>query len=256
MSRSNRRRRKRTPEDALKLAETVGPSVLQASPAKRYRYTDLRGEERIEMLRMAQACGRAAMTNFEAAQYFGVSEFTLTEWMAKDPEFALAIRVEKHLADERVERALYHRALGYAMAAEEIKITEDGVVHRAPIVKQIPPDVGAAIFWLKNRMPHLWKDKIDVDANVSGTVEVDAKGQDPRLLAMAVLDVLQQATYQKIGATIEGETVSPKRLSEYTDAELAKMDVEEIDRLMREEDQSDEPVPQTQASLRRRRAAP
>jgi hypothetical protein len=237
LSRSNRRKRKRTPEDALKLAETIGPTVLQASPAKRYRYTDLRGEERIEMLRMAQACGRAAMTNFEAAQYFGVTEFTLTEWMAKDPEFALAIRIDRHLADERVERALYHRALGYAMAAEEIKITEDGTVHRAPIVKQIPPDVGAAIFWLKNRMPHLWKDKIDVSADVSGSIDVNSKAEDPRLLAMAVLDVLQAATYQKIGATIDGETVSPKKLSEYTDAELEKMDTEELDRLFREDDQ-------------------
>ena len=42
--------------------------------------------------------------------------------------------------------------------------------------------------------------------------------------------------YQKIGATIDGETVSPKTLSEYTDAELEKMDTEELDRLFREDD--------------------
>lgn len=233
--RSMKRRRKLGPLDPTDLAENLCAGVLAPQPAKRYRYTNLRGEDRLEMLRMAQACGRAAMTNFEAAQYFGVSEFALSEWMARDPEFAICIRINKQLADERVERALYHRALGYAMRAEEVKLNADGTVVRAAVVKQIPPDVGAAVFWLKNRMPHLWKDKIDVNASLDGTIEVkDDKANDPRQLAMAVLDVLQQVAYQKIeDATIDGEVVDERDLASYTDDELAKMDVEEIDRLMR-----------------------
>lgn len=219
----------------MDLAENIGPAVLEAAPAKRYRYSDLRGEERIEMLRMAQACGRAAMTNFEAATYFGVSEFTFCEWMAKDPEFAICMRVNKQLADERVERALYHRALGFSVRAEEVKLNPDGSVVRAQVIKHIPPDVGAAVFWLKNRQPHLWKDKIDVSANIDGEVKLtEDKADDPRLLAMAVLDVLQQVAYKKIDdATIDGEVVDERDLASYTDDELAKMDVEEIDRLMR-----------------------
>lgn len=227
------RKRRGRQVDPMDLAENVGPSVLRAQPLKRYRYSDLRGEERIEMLRMAQACGRAAMTNFEAAEYFGVTVHTFGEWLAKDPELAMCFRINKTLADERVENALYHRALGYSMRAEEVKLNPDGTVVRAEVIKHIPPDVGAAVFWLKNRQPHLWKDKIDVNANVEAKVEIEDKSKDPRLLAMAVLDVLQAVTYQKIeDATIDGEVVDQRDLASYTDAELENMDMEAIDRLM------------------------
>lgn len=233
-----RKRRGQRSVDVQDLADNIAPAALRAQPSKRYRYSNLQGEDRIEMLRMAQSCARAAMTQFEAAEYFGVTMHTFTEWLAKDPEFAVAFRINKTLADERVEGALYHRALGYSMRAEEVKLNPDGTVVRAEVIKHIPPDVGAMVFWLKNRQPHLWKDKIDVNANVDAKVEIEDKSKDPRLLAMAVLDVLQAVTYQKIeNATIDGEVVDAKRMSEYTDAELENMDMEAIDRLMRGQDE-------------------
>ncbi|MCY1295079.1 hypothetical protein D9M70_444010 [compost metagenome] len=33
---------------------------------------------------------------------------------------------------------------------------------RVPTVKHYPPDPGAAIFWLKNRQPELWKERVEV----------------------------------------------------------------------------------------------
>lgn len=244
MDRAKTRRRKRGQLDPSQLAENLSPAVMEATQSKRYRYSDLRGEERVEMLRMGQACARAAMTNFEAAQYFGVSEHTFCEWMAKDPEFALCIRMNRQLADERVERALYHRALGYSFRSEEVKLNADGSVVRAEVIKHIPPDVGAATFWLKNRMPHLWKDKIDVQANIDGKIDIEDKASDPRLLAMAVLDVLEQAARSKVNATIDGEVVDEKTMAEYTDEELEGMDIEAIDQLMR--GQEHDTVPRSQ----------
>lgn len=34
-----------------------------------------------------------------------------------------------------------------------------------PTIKHYPPDTTAAIFWLKNRQPHLWRDKQEVEVN-------------------------------------------------------------------------------------------
>lgn len=204
---------------------------------KQYRFTDLRGTERVEMLRMVRDCAMSAMTNFEIASYFGVKEETLNEWVMKDPEFAIAMRLPRELADDRVEKALYARAVGYSFASEEIKITEEGTVHRAAVVKHIPPDVQAGFIWLKNRRG--WKDKLDVDANISGELTVEDKGEDPRLLAMAVLDVIQQAIYAKLPPTIEGEPVTVAQAAPrgYTDEQLEKMDVEELERLWSAEEQ-------------------
>lgn len=51
--------------------------------------------------------------------------------------------------------SLYHRAIGYSYGAVKI-FMHDG----KPV--EVPPDVAACIFWLKNRRPHLWRDKHDM----------------------------------------------------------------------------------------------
>lgn len=222
--------------------ESVPAAVLEPKQSgRKYRYADLQGIERIDMLRQVRDCAMAAMTHFEIAQQFGVAERTLTEWMMRDPEFAIALRLPKELADERVEKALYQRAVGYQFKAEEIKITDSGQVHRVEVIKQVPPDVGAAIFWLKNRKPHVWREKIDVAATVAGQIDVNHKADDPRALAMAVMDTIQEALYARLPPTIEGETVAKKQLSEYTDEELDALSPAEIEQLFSEADEDLEP---------------
>lgn len=209
----------------------IPSAVLEAKSARKYRYADLQGTERIDMLRQVRDCAMAAMTNFEIAQQFGVEESTLTTWIMRDPEFAIAMRLPRELADDRVEKALYSRALGYKFKAEEIKITEAGVVHRVEVIKQVPPDIGAGIFWLKNRRPHLWKERVDVNANVEGNITV-TDDSDPRRLAMAVMDVLQAAIYDKLPVTLEGAVVDSETLAAYSPDDLEKMDIEQLERLL------------------------
>ena len=227
---------------ASKRRRTLGPDALAdigaaqlAEMAKdraragrrQYRYTDLQGEDRTNMLRMVRDCALAAMTTFEIAQHFGVSAGTLNIWVMKDPEFAVALRMARVMADERVEQALYHRAVGYSFQSEEVKIHDDGRVTRTPIIKHIPPEVGAATFWLKNRRGDVWRDKVDVSGSVD--VNVTDKAQDPRTLAMAVLDTLQQAIYAKLPVTIDGEpAVATEAAAAYAEADLENMSPEEI----------------------------
>ena len=76
---------------------------------------------------------------------------------------------------EDVEKALLRRALGFRQ--EEIH-TEDlcdkktgevlEAVKRRTVIKDIAPDVRALLFWLKNRRPARWKDRLAPEDDTAG----------------------------------------------------------------------------------------
>lgn len=186
-----------------KLARTRGPNADEPENhpeantpgwgkplAKRMTLADLRGEHRVDMLRRAKECGRAAYTDYEVGKEFGVTPMTISRWISEDPVFAEALQIGRDLADRRVEQALFHRAVGYTYPSEEIKVVEGAVV-RVPVLKHVEPNMTAMVFWLKNRRPDLWRDVVDHEH--SGNVSVDDKANDPRALAMALLAVMREA---------------------------------------------------------------
>lgn len=107
--------------------------------------------------RAADLCLNGA-TDEDLAQAFEVSARTIYRWQAAHPEFSQALRAGKELADERVVRSLYHKAVGYTFDA--VKITQyEGKPVVIPYQEHVPPDTAAAMFWLKNRRPAEWKDR-------------------------------------------------------------------------------------------------
>ena len=94
--------------------------------------------------------------------------------MSRFSSLSSSLKKGKAPVDIEVENALLKRALGYeyeevTTEVEEVptgKIDEDG----KPIIKQkkhirkttkmVLPDVTAQIFWLKNRKPDQWREKI------------------------------------------------------------------------------------------------
>ncbi len=102
-------------------------------------------------------------TDAEIARFFNVSVPTLSSWAAIHEDFGAALQKGGAVADERVERSLYHRAVGYSYESEKILYdAQSGEVIRVPIVVHVPPDVKAQIFWLKNRDPRNWRDRREV----------------------------------------------------------------------------------------------
>jgi transposase-like protein len=116
-----------------------------------------------------EQCEQGA-TDQELADFFGVSARTLYRWKNNFPEFCQALKAGKAPADERVERSLFERAVGYERDEVDIRVV-NGEIVQTPIRKFYPPDTTAAIFWLKNRKPSDWRDKTDVEH--SGAVKFE-----------------------------------------------------------------------------------
>jgi hypothetical protein len=84
-------------------------------------------------------------TDPDLQRFFAVSRATINTWKKQFPAFADALNAGKEVADMRVAKALFDKAVG--------------------------GDTTAMIFWLKNRQKHAWRDRHEIDH--SGKVAVD-----------------------------------------------------------------------------------
>lgn len=140
-----------------------GPNV-QAMPPKGGRPSKYRPE----YAKQAYHLALLGATDADIARAFSVSEKTIATWKHRQPDFLQSLKRGKDEADAQVAKSLYRRALGYSHKAVKIIAVARGnnqgsVVEEVPYVEKYPPDTTAAIFWLKNRRPELWRDKHDVE---------------------------------------------------------------------------------------------
>ena len=107
----------------------------------------------------AEKLTRLGATDMELADFFEVDTRTIYRWKHDYPEFCQSLKGGKDEADERVERSLYQKAIGYEQ--DEVKIFMPASALEpvyAPFRAKISPDTTAAIFWLKNRRSQEWRD--------------------------------------------------------------------------------------------------
>lgn len=118
---------------------------------------------------------RDGLTEPQIADNMGCSLSTLSEWKNKFPAILDALKRGREPVDIQVENALLKRALGYEYdeTTEETeripygKPDEDGeqrFIERTKVKTKhvtVPPDVTAQIFWLKNRKPKQWRDRVE-----------------------------------------------------------------------------------------------
>lgn len=109
----------------------------------------------LEGLIKLEGWARDGLTDEQIAKNIGVSRKTLAEWKIKYGDIGDTLKKGKEVVDYEVENALLKRALGYTVKEE--KLTKDGEV--VELEREVPGDVTAQIFWLKNRKPTQWKDK-------------------------------------------------------------------------------------------------
>lgn len=97
-------------------------------------------------------------TDKQVCDFLGIALRTLNDWKHRHAEFLHTLKECKGVADDLVEAALYSRAVGYTYD-EQLAVLSWGKWKKTTVRKHHPPDILAAIFWLKNRRPDAWRDK-------------------------------------------------------------------------------------------------
>ena len=171
--RSKRRRRlKNTSAEAEPLSPSVseakeaGPAV-EPTPAPVGRPTGFKPEY---VAQAEKLCALGA-TDAEIADFFDVTPRTIHRWKLQFEEFCHALKTGKDLADERVQRSLFHRASGFVFTEQQafkvktVEFSESGKrvreteeVRVVDVERMAIPDTTAGIFWLKNRRRDEWRD--------------------------------------------------------------------------------------------------
>jgi hypothetical protein len=117
----------------------------------------------------------------ELADFFGVTRGTINNWIAKIPEFATARREGRDLADARVARCLFARAVGYSHKVDRtvLHLGEERTISN---VVRYPPDTQACIFWLRNRQRRFWSEKAATEPEDTSdfVAALDAAGESMR----------------------------------------------------------------------------
>ena len=132
------------------LAQCEGQSVT--GEVKRGRPTKYKSE----YAKIAKKLCELGATDNDVAEALEIHEATLYRWRNQYKEFCESLKVGKDKTDDRVEMALYRRAVGYTH--EAVKIFQfQGQELIVPYTEIVQPDTTAAIFWLKNRRPEQWR---------------------------------------------------------------------------------------------------
>lgn len=113
-----------------------------------------------DKLVLVEGWARDGLTDEQIANNLGISKDTFYKYKKNYPDFSDTLKKGKEVVDYEVENALLKRALGYEYTETTKEIKENGNKIIKKTTKQVAPDVTAQIFWLKNRKPNKWKDKI------------------------------------------------------------------------------------------------
>jgi hypothetical protein len=111
-----------------------------------------------EMCEQAHNYCLLGATNDELADFFHVSSSTIDRWIAGRTDFGDAVRSGRVVADARVARGLYGRAVGYDRMVERSVIV-GGKLRPVASTVHYPPNVQACIFWLRHRRRETWGDR-------------------------------------------------------------------------------------------------
>ena len=120
------------------------------------------------------------LNNNEIADAMGISRNTFYRWLNEYREFSHSLKKYRGIADIEVENALFKSAVG----SEFTEVKKERKWNRATgqyefvlteeVTKMVVPSTAAQIFYLKNRMPQRYKDKVETEISLGTNVEAMA----------------------------------------------------------------------------------
>lgn len=151
-------------------------------------------------LTVLSAWARAGKTDQEIAKEIGISRSTLSEWKKNHESIRKALHTGKEFADRLVENSLYKKTLGFYVTEKKAfkvkrtefddrgrRVEEHEELQTAEETRYIEPDTKAIIFWLRNRMPQVWSDKL-----------LEALGEDSEGAGMICIDTEENAEIKRL----------------------------------------------------------
>lgn len=108
-----------------------------------------------EYVSIARKMCEMGATLADLSEAFEVSISTISLWSVQHEEFSAALRIGREPSDDKVERSLYERAIGYSHPDTDIRVV-NGEIVKTEIIKHYPPDTKAALAWLYNRRSTNW----------------------------------------------------------------------------------------------------
>ena len=115
-----------------------------------------------EMERMATKLAAKGIPDHEIADRLDITRQTLANWKVAHPGLFNKLNELKELHDRSVERSLYERATGFSSLEDKVMMVK-GKPTVVTVNKYYPPDPTSMIFWLKNRQPRKWRERIELD---------------------------------------------------------------------------------------------
>jgi hypothetical protein len=133
-----------------------------------------------EKLPLIEGWIRDGYTEKSIAASLGVAEKTFNEWKLQYPQLKQSLKKGREFQDRLVENKLLQKISGYEAEETEVIESDNGTTVKRK-TKHISPDTTAIIFWLKNRLPEKWADKMVQDINHSGGVNMFSQMSDQEL---------------------------------------------------------------------------
>lgn len=119
-------------------------------------------------LKLIERWKRNGASEEEIAKRLGIAYSTFNLYKAQKSELSEALKKGAEVVDTEVENSLLRRALGYDYDETTEERSDSGELVITKVVhKQVVPDVTAQIYWLKNRRPQEWRDKLQVETSVT-----------------------------------------------------------------------------------------
>ena len=138
----------------------------------------------ISRYKIVQLLAEMGLFQHEIALCLNMNEKTFDTHLTRDPKLREALHLGKRKPDQQVQMSLYQLALGYnfqetTVEEEYLVSVKDGLRIETPIGKKVkksnkhqPANPTAVLFWLKNRLPKVWKDRVEATITLRDRAEM------------------------------------------------------------------------------------
>lgn len=124
-------------------------------------------------LELIEGWTRDGLVMSQIAENLNISKTTLYKYMQEHTELSERLKKGRDVSDAQVENELFRKAVGFTRVEKKpvkVKNVEYENGKRKSETEEIvmveqevyyPPELGAQVFWLKNRRPDKWRERVE-----------------------------------------------------------------------------------------------